>query len=245
MPSEKPAPDPKHQRRIDKQKGFEIAAVIVTIIVGLGYFALSNRAPAGQGDGSDTVANLLHIITSNGYASEGESLILGKKFHSYRRQDGVLQNTIDLIEDVETESVEAILIVVGHPGGETFPPDKVAEAATQDALDTMVQFGEALVPSSTPALRKAAATMSPAKRGLMHNKGVAQTSDGWKVTYIAYREYEEDGEAVPLLLFLYQRLSAASSPGLAGFNRVLYDAINAGEDPKSRLLAHEAGLQDQ
>ena len=241
---EKPAPDPEHQHRINKQKGFEIATIIVLVIVGVGYFAISNRPPAGQGDGPNTVAKLLQIVTSHDYTSEGESLILGRKFHSYRRQEGVFQSTIDLIEDAETNSVEAILIVVSHPAGKTFPPDDVAEAATQDALNTMVRFGEALIPSSPPALQKAAITMSLGKRGILHNKGVAQTSDGWKVTYITYREYEEDGEDVPLLLFLYQRLSAASSPDLADFNRVLYESINVGQDPKSGLRAYEAELRN-
>lgn len=245
MPSEKPAPDPEHQHRINKQKGFEIAAVIVTIIVGVGFFAIRNRAPAGQGNGSDTAANMLYLVDGHDFSSEGESFILGKKFQSYRRQEGVFQSTIDLIEDAETESVEAVLIVVSHPAGKTFPQDDIAETAIQDALDTMVHFGEVLIPSSPPALQKAAATMSTGKQGLLHNKGVAQTSDGWKVTYITYREYKEDGEDIPLLLFLYQRLSAASSPELADFNRVLYESINAGEDPKSRLRAYEAGLQNQ
>ena len=242
MPSEKPAPDPEHQHRINRQKGFEIGTVIILIVVGVGYFAIRNRVPQGRVDGPVTMSSVSNIVFAHDFEPTGESSILSHRFRSYSREEPILRTSLDIISEEDDEAVEALLIVVSHPGGKPFPSDDVAERAIQEGFDEMSDLGERLIPSSRSALQKAVITMTSGKEGLLHNKGVAQTSDGWKITYITYREYEETGEDIPLLLFLYQRLSAASDPERGEFNRVLYESINAGTDAKSGLRAYEAGL---
>lgn len=54
----------------------------------------------------------------------------------------------------------------------------------------------------------------------------------------AYREYKEEGNAIPLLTFLYQKLDAASDPQLEAFNRAIYAAINADTDIKSAMAEY-------
>lgn len=245
MPSEKPVPDPEHQHRIKRQKIFEIGAVMVMIVVGVGYFAISNRASQSRTVGPITMSSFSNIVFANDFEATGDTSILGHRFRSYSREEPILWTSLDIISAEDDEAVEALLIVVSHPGGTPFPTDEVAERAIQEGLDEMADLCEHLIPSSNLALQKAVITMSAGKEGVLHNKGVAQTSDGWKVTYITYREYEETGEDIPLLLFLYQRLSAASDPELGDFNRVLYESINSGTDAKAGLRAYEAGLSSE
>ncbi len=242
MPSDKPAPDPEHQHRINRQKGFEIGTVIILIAVGVGYFAISNRASQGRADGPITMSSVSNVVFAHDFEPTGESSILDRRFLSFSREEPILRTSLDIISGEDDEEVEALLIVVSHPGGKPFPSDDIAERAIQEGLDEMSDLGQGLIPSSHTALQKAVITMSAGKEGLLHNKGVAQTSDGWKITYITYREYEETGEDIPLLLFPYQRLSAASDPERSEFNRVLYESINAGTDAKAGLRVYEAGL---
>ena len=44
----------------------------------------------------------------------------------------------------------------------------------------------------------------------LHDKGVQQTSDGWKLTYVTYRSYDEQAGPQPMLCYVLQRQSAAA-----------------------------------
>ena len=70
---------------------------------------------------------------------------------------------------------------------------------------------------------------------MYHLKGVAQTSSGWKITYINYRAYEENEQGIPLLLFIYEQLNTASDTELEDFHLALYKAINTGIDIKTSM----------
>lgn len=233
MSSEKPVPDPEHQQRIKKSKGFEIAAVVVMILVGLTFVSI--RGGTSTDDTSASLISVSNVIGAHDYEFSGESTLRGRKFLGYRKREGVFQKSIHLIANDESDALEAVLIVVAHPGGRPFPPDEVAEAAIQESLGEVVRLSGEMIPSFFQALENAAMTMTEGRVGVSHRKGVSQTGDGWKVTYVIYREYEETGEDIPLLLFFYQRLSAASDPELAEFNGIVFEAINEGLDPVSSL----------
>ena len=86
------------------------------------------------------------------------------------------------------------------------------------------------MPTSGQALEKAVSTVVP-----VHNdsakflKGVAQTATGWKVTYVAYRSYDETGTDVPLVRVILQPLDAASDENWSGLNERIFEATNRGD----------------
>ncbi len=233
LSGDKPLPAPEHQRRITKSKFFEISAVALMIVVGLTFVSVRNRAP--DDDVLASVVSLSNVAGANNYEFTGESSAFGRKFLGYQKEAGIFQTTLQLIANEESDALEAILIVVASPVGKAFPPDQVAESAIQASLDDITVLSGELHPTFVQAMETASKTMTAGKDGVAHTKGVSQTSDGWKLTYIVYRGYEESGSDIPLLLLLFQRLSAASDPELAEFNGIVFDAISRGIDPLSSL----------
>ena len=152
-PYMKPIPDPEHQHRINKSKGFEIGAVIVMILVGLTFFQIRGRT--SNDDPGISVVSLSNVVGAHDFNFSGESTIRGRKFLSYQKRDRVFQSSIDLIANAETNALEAVLIVVAHPGTRPFPPDAVAEPAIQESLDEATRFSGELIPTSVLALEKA------------------------------------------------------------------------------------------
>lgn len=235
-------PDAEHRININRQKFFEIATIIVLIIVGFGYFAISTGRTAPRGNGSTTVTNLSAILLAENFEQRDTSTAFRRRFHSFHAQDGILRTTINLISAEDSDQTEAIIFAAGLPAGEPFPSDKVAEKAVQHTFDEITRLGELLMPSSTQGLSKAVNTTVPVSSGkIKFRKGVAQTNSGWKITYIAYREYEQNDAHVPLLLFIYQRLDAASDPSLKDFNQVLFTAANNGADILQSMNDHATG----
>jgi hypothetical protein len=232
-------PDAEHQNSINRQKYFEIATVITIIIVGFGYFAISiGRTPGGD-VGSTTIENLGAILRSEGFEGSQASTALDREFTGFVKQGKILRTTIDLVGAVDSDVTEAIIFATSLPTGRPFPSDDIAKAAVQESFNEIVHLGELLVPASTDGLSKAANTTTEVKSGdINFRKGVAQTSSGWKITYIAYREYDENGEDIPLLLFIYQRLDAASNPALETFNEILFSAANDGLDIRETMAAY-------
>ncbi len=239
-------PDEDHQQKINRQKYFEIASVIILILVGFGYMAISSGRNAAPGDGTSTIANLSALIEGQGFQVLGSSMALTREFHGFSEQGDILNTSVELVSPESGQDAEAIIFAVGHPQGTPFPSDDVAEAAVQAAFDRVAKLGEVLVPSSSQGLSTAVNTTVEVSSGAVrYLKGVAQTSNGWKITYVAYREYEGGGGQVPLLLFVYQRLDAASDPALEDFNQVLFTAVNESTNIKQAMIAHEQGVNAQ
>ena len=167
------------------------------------------------------------------------STALDREFTGFVKQGKIFRTTIDLIAAKDNDATEAIIFATSLPAGRPFPSDDIAEAAVQESFNEIVGLGALLVPASTEGLSKAANTTTEVKSGdIDFRKGVAQTSSGWKITYIAYREYEENGGEVPLLLFIYQRLDAASNPALETFNEILFSAANDGLNIRETMVAY-------
>lgn len=235
-------PDAEHQGNINRQKFFEIATVIVLIIVGFGYFAISNGRTFNQASGSTTTPDLSAILRSENFVSEDAFNALGKTVHSFHAQGDLLYTSIDLIAENGSDETEAIIVVADLPAGTPFPSDDITGHAVQETFDEITRLGELLIPSSTQSLSKAVSTTVPVSNGSTRfHKGVAQTNSGWKITYIAYRAYEENGKDIPLLLFIYQRLDAASDPTQESFNQILFNAANNGVNIRQAILDHAEG----
>ena len=71
-----------------------------------------------------------------------------------------------------------------------------------------------------------------------HGKGVAGTSNEWKVTYVTY---ESASGREPALYYVIQRQSVGADPGLKEFNRTLYQTIDQGGEVRAALAAVSSG----
>jgi hypothetical protein len=235
-------PDADHQNNINRQKFFEIAAVIVMILVGFGYFAISNDGTGSGVAGSTSSADLGAILRAEEFKELGQASALNQTFDQFRAQAGILQTSVDVVSVNDNSQADAILIAVGLPSGKTMPPDAVAEKAIQEAFDQVTELAELLLPASTESLSKAVNTTVPVTHGdIVIRKGVAQTNSGWKITYINYRAMAQNEVETPLLLFIYQRLDAASDPAQKEFNQVLFTAANEGWNVIAAMQRHEGG----
>ena len=227
--AERPQPEAEHQQTINRQKYFEIASVIIMILVGFGYLALSiNNRESASTSVSGTVEDMPSVLTTQGYTAEGTTTILDQRFDTFTHQGGILRTTVDLMSlGAKADSeINAFIIAVGLPANQPLPPDGVIAPAVQDAFNVVAELGEALLPHSTPGFEKAVATTAPIQlNAVYHLKGVAQTSSGWKITYINYRAYEENEQGIPLLLFIYEQLNTASDTELEDFHLALYKEI--------------------
>lgn len=234
--------DPDHQQSINRQKYFEIATVITLIIVGFGYLAISIGRRPDAGDGTATISNHTAILLSDGYEQVESTRAMDQRFHSFRLQDETLLTSIDLVSADEGDRTQVIIFSVGLPSEKTMPSVEVAAKMVQDAFDSIADLGERLVHDSTLGLSKAVkTTVVVTNDDTRFHKGVAQTSSGWKITYIAYREVDGEGDTIPLLLFIYQRLDAASDPALESFNHILFSAANDGKNIRQAMVRESAG----
>lgn len=240
--SDRPQPDAEHQQNINRQKYFEIAAVIVMILVGFGYMALSTGKGLKVTSIQNSSSSLSATLTENGYTYTQSIGLRGQQFQTYTQQKGVLQTTVDLISygDNAHDTIGTFVIAVSIPKGHSFPPDAIIEPAVQEAFNAVITLGEALLPKSTHGLQKAVSTTALMRTGsIKHLKGVAQTSSGWKITYINYREHKESEFDTPLLLFIYQKLSFASNSQYESFHKELYKASGEGQEIK-RVMSQGA-----
>ena len=106
------------------------------------------------------------------------------------------------------------------------------------AVNAVADLGTRLVLHSDEAIQKALDTsVFERDADRPHDKGVAATQDGWKITYVVFKEFDESEEALPALTLVLQSLEAASDPKLADLNRALYRAVEAGEDARLALVS--------
>lgn len=234
--------DADQQQTINRQKYFEIATVIILIIVGFGYLAISTGRSPDAGDGTTTITNHTAILLSDGYDQAESTRAMGQRFHSFRLRGDTLLTSVDLVSADDGERTQLIIFSVGLPSEKAMPSDDEAATMVQEAFDAVAELGERLVRQSTQGLSKAVnTTVAVTNDDTRFHKGVAQTSSGWKITYVAYREVDEEGDTIPLLLFIYQRLDAASDPALEPFNHVLFSAANDGKNIRQAMMSESTG----
>jgi hypothetical protein len=229
-----PLPTPEHQKRITKQKWFEVILVVALIVGGAGYLGLRDFRQRHHVDPALGLAKSAAATERAGATAAGTSTLMGRQCLSLTQKLDTFDCHIDLVGEASDAPLEtAIIWLTPLPG--TSAPSAVA---LQKAVNTVGVFAQKLVGASTDALEKASNTMvSVSDTQRPHDKGVAGTSDGWKLTYVTYRTFDETAAPQPMLCLVLQRLSAASDPKLADFNRILYESIHRGDDVKAALLA--------
>ncbi|MBI2433513.1 MAG: hypothetical protein HYV26_11645 [Candidatus Hydrogenedentes bacterium] len=229
-PAPPPAPEPVHQRKITREKWFEIVCVIFLIVGGVGYLAWRNSHAQIPAMAVETLGEAGALAESKAYKPLDRQSLSGRQIAGYTKPLPEFQCFMNLIG--AGESLETAIIWLTPRALAPSP----SASAMQEAVNEVANIASLLVPSSGEALRKAVRTsefMGEAKRP--YDKGVVGTSDGWKVTYVTYRSFDDLEQ--PALILLLQTLSAGADPALAEFNRTLYRAIEEGNEVKSALKA--------
>ena len=228
-----PRPEPEHQRRITRGKLFEIITVITLIIIGCAYLAWRDDRFHFRPAAAEKMITSMAALKSAGAAEVGISEHKGKTFHSYEKSISGFTLHADLVGGPENTPLEtAILWLTPLPGAPT-PP----EATLREAVNAVGLLARGLVPSSTDAFEKAANTMELINdTPRPHDKGAAGSSDGWKLTYITYRAYDEHAvPSQPVLYLILQRLESGADDVQGALNRTLYEAVKQGQDIKTAL----------
>ena len=106
-------PDETYQEGINKQKYFEIATVIILILVGFGYFAIST-SEQGMGEQLRTATDIQAVLTENGYAvlplQEGD----GHTAHQLALAGEPFESESLLIRPKDSDDVIAVIMTVQH-----------------------------------------------------------------------------------------------------------------------------------
>lgn len=233
-----PSPTPDHRRRIVKEKAFEIVTVIVLILAGFGFLAWRTYT-AAQAAAGRTIGEAAAILEQAGLAPGETATLMNREFHSFSQSMDNFTCHVDLIGPGGSAPLETLVAWL-TPLPETWPP---TASALQDVVDSVRRIAKRIVPSSNDALEKAVATselLGDAPRP--HDKGVAATTDGWKLTYVTYRSFDETATPQPVLVLILQRFSAGEDPALGDLNRTLFDAVYRGTDIKTALGSGAAGV---
>ncbi|MBX7255731.1 MAG: hypothetical protein K1Y02_05180 [Candidatus Hydrogenedentes bacterium] len=229
-----PLPTPEHQQRITRQKWFEIATVILLIAGGLTFLGWRDYRNHHRPDPAATLGESVKTVEAAGYRPAGTAEILGRQFVSFVQPLEDFECHVDLVGLGAEHPVDTAVIWLTPLSGSVDP----SEQSLQKAVNTVGFAAQALVAASTQALETASKTMefiSDAKRP--HDKGVAGTNNGWKLTYVTYREFNAGGPPEPMLCLILERLASASDAELSELNRGLHKAVNEGADIKTALLA--------
>jgi len=227
-----PEPDPEHNRRILKEKRFEILAVVSFIVLGTGFLMWRGVMPQIVTEAPETFAEAVETVQYNGFAKRASTTLFGRNVITFERHIEGFDCTVDLFGASDDAPLETALIWLA-PVAEEWPP---SDEEYQNAVNAVSNAGIRLVPKANEAIEKAIATsVFERDADRPHDKGVAATQDGWKITYIVFRKFDEETEAQPALMLVLQSLSAASDPESELLNRELYRAIEAGEEVKAAL----------
>jgi len=230
-----PSPTPEHQKRITKQKWFEIVLVIALIVAGAGFLGWREYRTRHHTDPALSLKSSTQSITSAGLIPSGTTTLRGRRFVTFSETLDSFDCHVDLVGEADAAPLD-IAIIWLTPSSAAAP----SVPALQNAVNRVQVLAQRLVQTSADALEKATKTMTfvgDAKRP--HDKGVSGSSNGWKVTYVTYHAFDDTSE--PMLCLVLHRLSAASDPALADLNRDLYEALNRGDDLKTALGAGSRG----
>lgn len=233
-------PGVEHDKKLRNQKYFEVATVITLILVGFGYLAISIGQRPNAGDGTSTVQNLANIVSSVDFVENEATLAADHRFHTWTREDD-LYTSIDFVTRGDADTVDAIIVSVSLPPDTEMPSDERAGELAQEGFNDVAELSDRLVPTSLEGLSKAVNTVTNVVDGdTAFMKGVAQTANGWKITYILYRQVEPNASGIPFLLFIYQHLDAASDPAQESFNSAVFTAANDGRIIRDAMVESAA-----
>lgn len=235
-PGPVPLPTPDHQRRITRGKIFEIGVVVLLVITGVGYLAWREHAAHSRVDPARTLAESASVVQDEGGKASGTSTLFGRQVLSFSQTRDIFDYHVELMGKGPESPVETAIIWLSPAPGKWSP----GKTSLQDAVNAVGELGQRLVHTSADALDKAVKTMEfvgGVKRP--HDKGVAATSDGWKITYVTYRNFDEEKDPQPVLYLILQRMSAGEDESLAVFNRTLYESVNEGIDLWTALRSVE------
>jgi hypothetical protein len=237
-----PEPDPDHNRRILKEKRFEILTVVGFIVLGTGFLMWRGVTPQIITDAPETFGESIETVQSVGLA-RGESVSLfGRNVVSFGQHMEGFDCSVDLFGVSDDRPLETALVWL-TPVAAEWPP---SEAEYQDAVNAVANIAVRLLPSSDDAIERAIETsVFERDADRPHDKGVAGTQDGWKVTYVVFREFDETSDPKPALVLVLQSLDAGSDPNLEALNRELYRAVGAGEAVKPALKSLAAAQDDE
>jgi hypothetical protein len=227
-----PEPDPDHNRRILKEKRFEILTVVGLIVAGTAFLMWRGVSPQVVIENPETLGDAEQAVQYAGFKPQGQTSFFARTAVTLSRQIDGFECNVDLIGRNETEPLETAVIWL-EPNPEQWPP---TETQYQDAVNMVSSVGVRLVTTASDAIQTAVDTslvVNDADRP--HDKGVASTQDGWKITYVVFKNFDEDAEPRPALTLVIQSLDAASDPALEDLNRGLYAAVREGIDVKTRL----------
>ena len=231
-----PLPTAEHQQKITRQKWFEIITVILLILAGTGFLAWRNNHTHTHLDANSTITESGEALESAGFEAEGTTSILNRQFATFHEKLDIFDCRIDLVGTGPDAPMETAIVWLTPIAGTWSPTAESLQAA----VNRVGELGQTLVQTSGEALVTATSTLSSirdVKRP--HERGVAATSDGWKVTYVTYQGFDENASPEPVLVLILQKLSAGSDSELADFNRTLYQAVDDGMDIKTALKAIE------
>ncbi|NUM52363.1 MAG: hypothetical protein HUU46_01845 [Candidatus Hydrogenedentes bacterium] len=238
-PGPVPLPTPEHQRKITRNKWFEVITVCTMIIAGFGYLAWRNSGRLTSVDPARTLGDAVKAVEATVEPRGGSKFgqgggLFGRRMVSFSYPMDLFECRVDLIGKDENSPLETAIIRLAPRGGEWDPSD----AALLDAVNSVGELGQKLVRSTGEAMDKAANTMElVGDSARPHDKGVAATNDGWKVTYVTYRSFDEKADPPqPVLYYVIQRMSAGEDESIGELNRTLYEAIRQGADAKAAIL---------
>jgi hypothetical protein len=236
-----PEPEPAHRKRILREKGFEIATVVLLVVGGVGFLIWRDARSHSAPDPARSLAASAEAMEAAGGVPSEPVALPARQLLTFRQEIGDFVCRVGLVGEGPESPLETAVIWATPESGRA----DLSTEALQKLVDGTALLAQKLVRSSSRAVETAANTMEVVRDGdRLHDKGVGQTGDGWKVTYVTFRSFDEDAPLLPVLYLVLQRLSAASDPALARFNQRLYETVNRGEDVGAALrdLGKEDGI---
>lgn len=223
-----PLPTPEHQRKIARNKWFEVVTVMLMIVVGFGYLAWRNSGRAASFNAAQTLEASISAVKADGATQLNSTTIGDRTMMSLSKKLVGFDCNVQLLAKSPDAPLETAIIWLAPPAG-TFDP---SEGTMLEAVNGVGELGYLLVPSSAEAMEKAVKTSEQIKDSPRpHQRGVAATNDGWKVTYVTYQNYDETANPPQAVLYyVIQRLSVGEDKSLGPFNRTLHEAIQQGTD---------------
>ncbi|MCC6153742.1 MAG: hypothetical protein IT367_08295 [Candidatus Hydrogenedentes bacterium] len=221
-----PLPTPEHQRKITRNKWFEVITVILMIVIGFGYLAWRNSGTVPPANASNTLQAAITAVKADGATQLTSTTIGDRTMVSLSKKLAGFDCNVEVLGKSPNEPLETAIIWLAPPPGAFSPSD----SSMLEVVNGVGELGHKLVPSTADAMEKAVKTSELIKDAPRpHQRGVAATNDGWKVTYVTYQNYDETANPTQAVLYyVIQRLSAGEDESLGPINRALHKAILEG-----------------
>lgn len=228
-----PQPTPEHRRKITRNKWFEVTTVILMIVIGFGYLAWRNSGTVPPANASKSLETSIAAVKADGATQLTSTTVGNRTMASLTKKLAGFDCNVELLGKNPNEPLETAIIWLAPPKG-TFSP---SDSSMLEVVNGVGELGHKLVPSTAEAMEKAVKTSELIKDSPRpHQRGVAATNDGWKVTYVTYQNYDETASPPQAVLYyVIQRLSAGEDETLGSFNRALHEAILEGTDAKQAI----------